>query len=117
MATKCCGKAETRSTCEQGAKYDDDKDRWDLVPLAPLKEVVRVLMHGARKYRPYGWTKVPNARKRFYAATQRHLISYQLGEEKDLDSGLHHLAHAACNILFMLWFEIQLQRKRGRRKK
>ena len=31
--------------------------------------------------------------------------SWRDGEKNDLESGLHHLAHAGCCLLFMLWLD------------
>lgn len=91
-----------------GTKYDDGKARWDLVPWRSLIEIVKVLTHGAEKYDPNNWMHVPNARDRYFAASQRHLIAWQQGETTDPDSGLPHLAHAGCCILFLQWFDLKL---------
>ena len=32
----------------------------------------------------------------------RHLIAWSNGEDNDKESGLSHLGHAACNIMFLL---------------
>jgi len=36
-----------------------------------------------------------------------HLLAVGNGEELDSESGLHHLAHAACNALFILELELR----------
>ncbi len=38
---------------------------------------------------------------KLYAPIQRHLWKWWQGEELDEESGLHHLAHAACDILML----------------
>ena len=65
-----------------------------------LLAVTRVLDFGALKYEPNSWQKVEM--KRFNAAARRHRIARDLGEERDPESGLLHLAHEAANILFQL---------------
>jgi hypothetical protein len=85
-----------------GLKYDADKPRWDLVPYDALSDVVKVLTVGAAKYGDYNWMHVENAQQRYFAAAQRHLVAHQLGFINDSETGLPHLAHAACCILFML---------------
>jgi hypothetical protein len=35
----------------------------------------------------------------------RHIMAFNDGEDKDPESGLSHLAHAACCIMFLLEFE------------
>lgn len=84
-----------------GKKFDSGKVRLDLVPTHPVKEVARVLMHGAAKYGDHNW-RGGIAYSRLYAATLRHLTAFWEGEDIDPESGLHHLAHAACEIFFLI---------------
>lgn len=82
-------------------KYDSDKPRWDLLPLDALDEIAAVFSYGAKKYTEYNWLN--NMRYgRYIAATFRHLRDYWLGEDRDKESGLLHLAHAGANILMLL---------------
>lgn len=89
----------------EGRKLDGDKQRWDLIPFAELEKIVDVITYGARKYAPDNWKLVPDAKARYKAALLRHISAYMQGEEKDSESGLDHLAHAGCNILFLMYFE------------
>lgn len=89
-------------------KYDAGKRRWSLLPLVALGLVVDVLEFGARKYAPDGWRSVSNARTRYYDAAMRHLTEWWTGNETaDAESGLPHLAHAACCVLFLLALETE----------
>ena len=90
-----------------GLKYDSDKPRWNLLPLATVQEVVKVLTFGASKYGANNWQKLKDAQDRYFAALMRHLTQWQSGEHIDKESGLPHLAHAACDVMFLLWFEIK----------
>lgn len=92
-------------TTEIGKKDDDGKLRWDLLPLGSVQELVKVLTYGAKKYGDGNWTVVADKRRRYFAATLRHLSAWWLGEKRDPESGLSHLAHAGCCILFLLWCE------------
>ena len=83
-------------------KHDEGKPRWDLLPLDCVSPVVDVLTFGAAKYAPEAWRDVPNGRDRYYAAALRHLVAWRGGEHADPESGLPHLAHAACSVLFLL---------------
>jgi hypothetical protein len=99
--------AEERGVTAPGAKLDAGKDDWSLLPVGPTRAVVRVLMYGAQKYSPDGWLAVPDARRRYYSAAVRHLSAWWEGERADSESGLHHLAHAAACVLFLLHFEAE----------
>jgi hypothetical protein len=89
-----------------GLKYDSGKPRWSLLPFAALLAVVQVLEFGATKYKPNSWQGLENGRERYFDAAIRHLVAWHGGEIIDAESGLHHLAHAACNLLFLLWFDV-----------
>lgn len=89
----------------EGFKADGEKDRFDLLPWREVRDIVRVLTIGARKYAPDNWQKVPDARRRYYAAAMRHLAARWLGERIDPETGLPHLAHAGCCLLFFAWFD------------
>jgi len=72
--------------------------------------IEKVLKFGAEKYGANQWQDVPDAKERFKDALQRHtydddgkLILYKT----DADSGLKHVYHALCNIMFLMWFELK----------
>lgn len=90
--------------CPPGTKYDGAKLRYDLLPMGPLDQVVKVLTYGALKYAPDNWQQVPDAKNRYYAAAMRHLSAWKQGEANDSESDVSHLAHAACCMLFLLHF-------------
>ena len=85
----------------RGLKKDHGKDRWDLLPWEEVEEIVKVLTFGANKYADNNWQKVPQGRERYFAAAMRHLVAWRRGEERDPESGLKHLAHAGCCLLFL----------------
>lgn len=86
----------------EGKKHDHGKPDWTLLPLASLEPVVRVLEHGAEKYGRENWRELPDFERRYLAAALRHLAAFQAGEIIDRDSGMPHLAHATCNLVFLL---------------
>lgn len=65
-----------------------------------LQVVNRVLDYGAEKYERAGWMKVEP--QRYDAAARRHRRSRDAGEVCDRESGLLHMAHEACNLLFQI---------------
>lgn len=87
-------------------KSDSGKPRWDLLPYRALERVVRVFSKGAAKYAPWGWLTVPNARDRYFAAAQRHLVEWREGDADDAETGESHLAHACCCCLILLAREL-----------
>lgn len=97
------------ATCPPGTKHDAGKLQWSLLPWQAVKEIVAVLTFGARKYAPDNWKKVENPKDRYFDAMMRHIEAWKEGEQRDPESKLHHLAHACCCALFMMWFEIRHQ--------
>jgi hypothetical protein len=89
-----------------GVKHDSEKDPWQLVPWDALREVVKVLGFGAKRYGDANWQHVRPAGDRYFAATIRHLVAWRGGQRLADDSGLPHLALAATSILFLIWFEL-----------
>lgn len=86
-------------------KHDAGKRLWHLLPFEQLEAVVDVLQYGAQKYSEDGWRKVPDGKQRYFDAAMRHMIAWAKGERIDPESGLHHLAHAAVNCLFIMGHE------------
>ena len=88
----------------QFIKKDSGKLKWSLIPFEELKDVVKVLMHGAEKYSADNWKKCDDT-TRYKDALMRHVVAYVSGEKTDEEFGLSHLAHAICNCLFLMWFD------------
>lgn len=88
-----------------GTKYDNGKLRWDLLKFGPVEDVVKVLTMGAKKYADNNWQLVEDGQDRYFAALMRHLTTWRKGELIDPESGLPHLAHVACNVMFLQWFD------------
>ena len=92
---------------EAGMKFDGGKLDYTLVPWDGMDEVVKVLEFGAKKYARDNWKKVEHANTRYLAAAFRHLIHHNNGEAADPETGISHLAHATCCMLFLLALEKQ----------
>ena len=88
----------------EGLKHDNEKPRWDLLPYDAVEEVVKVLTYGANKYEARNWERGIEY-SRLFAAAQRHMVAWMKGEDIDPESNRHHLAHAVCELLFILAFE------------
>lgn len=87
-----------------GRKDDSAKPPIELIPAVALEEIAKVLAFGKRKYSAWNWTG-GIAWSRLLGAALRHLWSYARGEDKDPESGLSHLAHAGCCVVFLIWHE------------
>lgn len=90
----------------EGVKHDEDKPKFSLMKPDALMEMVAVLTYGAKKYSPDNWKHLENARQRYFDAANRHLWQWYGGEERDPESGLHHLAHAMSSLMFLIQMDV-----------
>lgn len=90
-----------------GQKFDSGKLRHSLLPSGVITEVLKVLEFGARKYKENNWQHVTNGRDRYYDAALRHITAWREGELEDSETGVNHLAHAICCLMFLLWFDLR----------
>jgi hypothetical protein len=86
-----------------GARFNDSKPDFSLIPLSTLEDEARVWMYGKQKYAAWNWAKgmpwsIP------IACLMRHMAAWQRGEELDSESGLPHLAHAMCNLRMLMLY-------------
>lgn len=92
-----------------GIKYDNGKPRFSLFRKTMAREIaqiVDILTMGAKKYLDDNWINVgmeDESRTRYLDAFERHYSEHLLGNLYDKESGQLHLAHAAVNIMFMLY--------------
>lgn len=82
-------------------KFDEGKPAFDLIPARALEEVAKVYSFGANKYARRNWEKGLNW-CRVFAAIMRHSWAWMRGEDKDSETGLHHMAHAAFGCLALV---------------
>ena len=87
-----------------GIKYDSNKIRYSLLPWIAVKEVVKVLEFGAKKYAVDNWKHIEP--QRYKDAAMRHLVAILEGEWLDEESQLPHAAHCVCCLLFLIWFKL-----------
>ena len=93
------------NTQKTGVKHDEGKNRLDLIEPEFIDGICEVLTFGAKEYGENSWQNVENGENRYYAAAMRHLLAYRKGEKKDAESGLSHLYHVACNMMFLAHWE------------
>ena len=96
-------------------KHDSGKADWSLMPFEVVEEINKVLEFGANKYNEKGisgpeswnWAKGSGLGKwRVLNAVFRHLFAYARGQELDSESGLPHISHAACGLIFLIYYGI-----------
>lgn len=98
------GKTHGQQLIPGGAyRANQGKIQWELIPTEALEEVAKVFTYGAQKYDPDNWRKGFPWRSVF-GSGMRHMQAWLSGEDNDEESGLPHLAHAACNMLFLLQY-------------
>ncbi len=76
---------------------------YDLIPVIALDEVVQVLDFGREKHGAENWRTCYSDEdiKKLYGAALRHIFAWKRGEANDKETGVDHLAHAVCDLLFL----------------
>jgi hypothetical protein len=87
-----------------GIKFDTEKPDYSLIPPKALDDVAKVLTFGSKKYDRDNWKELDDLDNRYFAAAQRHLWALRKGETHDIETGIHHGAHAICCIMFLIEF-------------
>lgn len=98
---------------QSGRKFDGGKLEYGLLPPLALEETVKVLTFGAQKYERDNWQRVPNSKRRYFDALQRHVWAWKQGEKDDKESGLPHLAHAMCCLMFLYEHDVKYSKYDG----
>lgn len=88
-------------TASDFRKDDAGKPRYDLLPPEFLRDTARVLAFGAQKYGANNWCAGADW-SRYFGAMQRHLWAWWAGQDTDAETGISHLAHAACCLAFLM---------------
>lgn len=84
---------------------DTGKPPLGMVPRSLLIAVAQVLEFGEKKYERWNWTKGSEF-VRFANSALRHIYAWLEREDKDPESGLSHLHHAATNLAFLIeWMQ------------
>lgn len=97
----------SQTATEGGRKFDGGKLRYGLIPPLAQAEMVKVLTFGAEKYEPDNWKVVPESKRRYFDAMERHIWAWKMGEVFDPESGIHHLAHAMCCLAFLYEHDVK----------
>lgn len=85
---------------EQALRYNEGKVPYSYLPLDLLEDTARVLEMGAKKYARDNYRKgMPMTE--VMDSLMRHYTAFATGEDNDQESGLSHIGHMICNLLFM----------------
>lgn len=87
-----------------GTKHDDGKVPLNLISNYAMEELAKVLQFGTIKYNPWNWAKGLEF-SRVIAATKRHIAAWENRDDLDGESKINHLAHAMCNLSFLLDYQ------------
>lgn len=85
---------------EPAKKSDGEKVRLDLLSTPAIVGIGQVLTFGAQKYADHNWRSGMKW-SRLIAAAMRHLFAFAHGEDVDPESGLSHVDHALCCLMFL----------------
>lgn len=89
---------------EEFLKNDSGKPTFELIPFELLADVNKVLEHGRRTYGANNWRKPEGFKmSRCFNALLRHMFAWWRGEDLDPQTHICHLAHAMCNLLFLMY--------------
>lgn len=90
----------------QGTKHDDNKVMFQLLVWSFIEDIAKAMTFGANRCGDRNWQKgIPTSR--LWGAVFRHLVAVIKGETVDKESGISHLAHAACNLMFIYWMMLE----------
>ena len=85
------------------AVMDCPKTPIELIPPQFIEGIASVLQHGATKYAPNNWMRGMSW-KTVFGSIMRHLWAWFRSERLDKESGLPHLYHAACGLMFLTFY-------------
>jgi hypothetical protein len=86
---------------QTGIKHDSGKIRMELLSPIALEEMAKVMTAGALKYGDDNWRNGLSWR-RVFGALMRHAWAYWRGENLDPETGISHMAHCGCCVMFLL---------------
>ena len=89
---------------ETAARFDEGKNRHDLLPPHPIDQIALVYTYGTIKYDDDNWWKGMKWKK-VIGPLLRHAWKWIRGETYDDESGLHHLAHCAWQCMCLMEYE------------
>lgn len=81
---------------------EDGKQKAPLtwLPAKVIESVAGVVGWATQKYEAHSWKTKPTTQAKRVASASRHINKWLQGIDLDDESGLHHLDHAICQLMF-----------------
>jgi len=92
---------QVQQKSEGALRFDAGKPRFELMPPDALEEVAKVYEFGAKKYGENNWLKGMSW-LRVVGSMLRHTYAWLAGEEHDVESKLHPMAHVVFGALTII---------------
>jgi hypothetical protein len=89
-----------------GLRYNANKIRLDLIPPEWPWALGDVTTKGSYKYEERNWERGMKW-SHMIGCVSRHILKFLIGERYDAETGCHHLAMAAWNILALMSYDLR----------
>lgn len=89
---------------ENGLRSNAGKPRHELISPWAMGGLAAVLTFGATRYSKNNWRKGLSWAETL-GSLKRHIAEFEKGIDTDPDSGLPHIDHALCNVVFLSEFQ------------
>jgi len=97
---------KTRSADGGGLRYNGDKILIELLPPEWIWGLADVMTEGAKKYAVRNWER-GMAWSIMIGCSSRHVLKFLCGQRYDDETGCHHLAMAAWNLLALMTYDLR----------
>lgn len=97
-------KVKKADALKEGTKFDDGKNRMELLPPEFLWALGQLMTIGAVKYEDRNWEKGMDW-SRPMGALYRHLLKWQMGEDVDPETGANHLIAVVWNAMVLFCYQ------------
>lgn len=87
-----------------GMKFSEHKVSFKLLPIPALVEWSETYNYGADKYEEWNWLK-GRMFSDYLDSAKRHMLAFEMGEDRDPTSGCHHLAQVMFACAAMMTFQ------------
>lgn len=90
----------------RGARHNAGKTRHELQPFDAIDAISEIWTQGAAEYGDRNW-ELGMPWTEVLGSLLRHVFDWAMGQDYDKKSGKLNLAHAGCNILMLLSYQLR----------